>query len=267
MRPPFISRRRREGVSSAFNRLNSSTDGRRHGLSAGKVGHPAETVSSRSGSSCDSPTMIKNSFGRISNGRTVPPRRVSPKFHPNGGEAPRLVLLEGISAPRDPQARAAFAKRISLLLSLPEVLQPKQHGQHSFELAVEMDLVTAEPFQLFRIERFAERLVPHERATGDFLSALIEPGEHLAFEKPAQTLDVRSGWFFILLEFIGLDLEPVRPPALRILAQLRQRSFVGVVCARSQHVERAPRHSLIVVKVSDLLFGVDGSDPDGFANV
>src|SRR5271166_91826 len=150
---------------------------------------------------------------------------------------------------------------------LPEVLQPKQHGQHSFELAVEMDLVTAEPFQLFRIERFAERLVPHERATGDFLSALIEPGEHLAFEKPAQTLDVRSGWFFILLEFIGLDLEPVRPPALRILAQLRQRSFVGVVCARSQHVERAPRHSLIVVKVSDLLFGVDGSDPDGFANV
>ena len=32
--------------------------------------------------------------------------------------------------------------------SLPQVLEPQQHGQHPFELAVEMDLVAPEPLQL-----------------------------------------------------------------------------------------------------------------------
>jgi hypothetical protein len=31
---------------------------------------------------------------------------------------------------------------------LPQVLEPQQHGQHPFELAVEVDLVAAEPFEL-----------------------------------------------------------------------------------------------------------------------
>jgi len=42
---------------------------------------------------------------------------------------------------------------------VPQVLEPDQHGQHSFELAVEMALVAAEPFELVGIERLAERLL------------------------------------------------------------------------------------------------------------
>jgi hypothetical protein len=37
--------------------------------------------------------------------------------------------------------------------SLPQVLEAQQHGQHPLELAVEVDLVAAEPLQLVGIER------------------------------------------------------------------------------------------------------------------
>jgi hypothetical protein len=39
---------------------------------------------------------------------------------------------------------------------LPQFLEAQQHGEHPFELAVEMDLITAEPFQLVGVERLAE---------------------------------------------------------------------------------------------------------------
>jgi hypothetical protein len=39
---------------------------------------------------------------------------------------------------------------------LPQVLEAQQHGEHLFELAVEMDLIAAEPFQLVCVERLAE---------------------------------------------------------------------------------------------------------------
>ena len=46
---------------------------------------------------------------------------------------------------------------------LPEILQAQQHGQHPFELSIEMDLVAAEPLQLVGVEQLAERLLPDER--------------------------------------------------------------------------------------------------------
>jgi hypothetical protein len=43
---------------------------------------------------------------------------------------------------------------------LPQVLEAQQHGEHPFELAVEMDLITAEPFQ-----RLAECLITDKGST------------------------------------------------------------------------------------------------------
>jgi hypothetical protein len=40
--------------------------------------------------------------------------------------------------------------------SLPQVLEAQQHDEHPFELATEMDLIAAEPFQLVCVERLAE---------------------------------------------------------------------------------------------------------------
>jgi hypothetical protein len=39
---------------------------------------------------------------------------------------------------------------------LPQVLQAQQHGEHAFELAVEMDLIASKPLQLVRAERLAD---------------------------------------------------------------------------------------------------------------
>ena len=47
---------------------------------------------------------------------------------------------------------------------LPQVLEAQQHGQHPFELAVEMDLVAAESFQLVGVKRLTERLLADRRA-------------------------------------------------------------------------------------------------------
>jgi hypothetical protein len=46
---------------------------------------------------------------------------------------------------------------------LPQVLEPQQHGQHPFELAVETDLVAAEPFELVRVERLAKGMLTDRR--------------------------------------------------------------------------------------------------------
>ena len=42
---------------------------------------------------------------------------------------------------------------------LPHVLQAQQHGQGPFELAIEMDFVAAQPFELVRVEGLAECLL------------------------------------------------------------------------------------------------------------
>lgn len=47
-----------------------------------------------------------------------------------------------------------------------QVLEPQQHSEHPFELAVEMDLVAAKPLQLVRVERLTERLLADQRPMG-----------------------------------------------------------------------------------------------------
>jgi hypothetical protein len=51
---------------------------------------------------------------------------------------------------------------------LPQVFEAQQHGQHPFELSVEVDLVAAEPLQLVGVERLTERLLAYERPVGQF---------------------------------------------------------------------------------------------------
>ena len=63
-----------------------------------------------------------------------------------------------------PSQQAAYYRRLlpngsALDRSLPQVLEPEQHGQHAFELAIEMDLVATEPLQLGGVQRFAEGLL------------------------------------------------------------------------------------------------------------
>ena len=47
--------------------------------------------------------------------------------------------------------------------------------EHSFKLAVEMDLVAAKSLQLVRIECLAERLLANQRPVRQFLLPVIEP--------------------------------------------------------------------------------------------
>src|SRR4051812_40713895 len=61
---------------------------------------------------------------------------------------------------------------------LPQVLEAEQHGQHSFELAVKMDLVAAQLLQPVGIERLAEGLLADRRTVGELLLAALVPGQH-----------------------------------------------------------------------------------------
>ena len=53
--------------------------------------------------------------------------------------------------------------------ALPQVFEPKQHGQRAFELAVQMNLVSSEPFQFVGVERLTERLLADQGPVGQFL--------------------------------------------------------------------------------------------------
>jgi hypothetical protein len=54
-------------------------------------------------------------------------------------------------------------------LGEPLVLEAQQHGEQAFELAVEMDLIAAEPFQLVGVERLAECLLADQGPVRQFL--------------------------------------------------------------------------------------------------
>ena len=64
---------------------------------------------------------------------------------------------------------------------LPQVLEAQQHGQHPFELAVEMDLKSTEPFQLTGVQRLLHLKRGHlpegpprvAAAAGHFRAAII----------------------------------------------------------------------------------------------
>jgi hypothetical protein len=66
--------------------------------------------------------------------------------------------------------------------TLPQVLEPQQHGEHPFELAVEMDLVAAKPFQFVGVEGFAERLLADQWPVYQFFPPRLEPRQHFAFD-------------------------------------------------------------------------------------
>ena len=88
------------------------------------------------------------------------------------GDTVHLALPHTIPASKDPRIRLGFLPNGSALDGSPsQVLEPQQHGEHSFELAVEMDLVASKPLQLVRIERLAERLLADQRPVGQFLLA------------------------------------------------------------------------------------------------
>jgi hypothetical protein len=57
----------------------------------------------------------------------------------------------------------------------PQVLESKQHREHPFEFAVEMDLVPTQPLQLFRLEGVAE--CPLTMCYGMVLAIQAEAGE------------------------------------------------------------------------------------------
>src|SRR5208282_344866 len=82
----------------------------------------------------------------------------------------------------------------------PQVLEAQQHGQHPFELSVEVDLVATEPLQLVGVERLTERLLADERSVGQFLLARLEPRQHLALQKATQSLGVGGELFLVLFQ-------------------------------------------------------------------
>jgi hypothetical protein len=79
-----------------------------------------------------------------------------------------------------------------------------------------VDLVAAEPLKLVGVERFAKRLLADQGMIGDLSSTVLEPRQDLALDEASQSVDVSCGGFFVLLEFMGLKLERIGPPLLRI---------------------------------------------------
>jgi hypothetical protein len=74
---------------------------------------------------------------------------------------------------------------------LPQVLEARQHGQHPFELAVEMDLISAELFQLAGVQRLAECLLADQECS--------------RFEEAAQAIGVGSGGRLVLLQLVSVS--------------------------------------------------------------
>src|SRR5208337_1804709 len=110
-----------------------------------------------------------------------------------GGGPPRGELLKGGEPPG--VLRNGSADDRPLL----KVLQAQQDRQRPFEFVVEMYLVAAEPLSLSGIE-LTERLLADERPVGQFLLARLEPRQHLALEKAAQSLGVGGERFLVLFQ-------------------------------------------------------------------
>ena len=147
--------------------------------------------------------------------------------------------------------------------STSQVFEPQQHSEHSFELAVEMDLVTSKPLQFVSVERLAECLLTDQRPVGQFLLPVLEPRQHLAFEEAAQALDIGGGWLFAFSKFVWIAGERVCPPSLRMLTQCRQGGLVGVVSLGTKQFESIAGHGLIRCHVGHILLGIRHRGPYG----
>jgi hypothetical protein len=100
---------------------------------------------------------------------------------------------------------------------LSQVLEAQQHRQHPFELAVEVDLVAAEPLKPVGVERLSKRLLPDQRAGGQFVVPVILPPLHLTFEEASQALNVGGSGLLTLLQFVrtaGQFIGPLSPHVL-----------------------------------------------------
>jgi hypothetical protein len=71
-------------------------------------------------------------------------RVLTRKNHPDPGEPPRLARPHTIPTRKDPRMRLGFLPNGSALNGgASQVLKPQQHGEHPFELAVEMHLAVS----------------------------------------------------------------------------------------------------------------------------
>ena len=61
-----------------------------------------------------------------------------------------------------------------------------------------MDLIATEPFQLVRIQRLAKGLLADQGPVREFVLAVLEPRQQLAFKEAAQALDIGGGGFLTI---------------------------------------------------------------------
>jgi hypothetical protein len=71
-------------------------------------------------------------------------------------------------------SESAILRNGSALDNLPpQVLEAEQHGEHTLKLAIEVHLITPEPFQFVGVERLAERLLANQRPGCEFLLPIL----------------------------------------------------------------------------------------------
>ena len=100
---------------------------------------------------------------------------VTQKSRLDVGNASRRARRTGCPPGSTRASRPFLPNRSDHNGALPQVFQPQQHGQHAFELAVEMDLVAAKPLQLVRVESLTECLFADQGPVRQFLLAVLEP--------------------------------------------------------------------------------------------
>jgi hypothetical protein len=81
-----------------------------------------------------------------------------------------------------------------------------------------MDLVAAEPLKPVGVERLSKRLLPDQRADGQFIVPVIVPRLHLTFEEATQALDVGGSGLLTLPQFVRTAGQFIGPPSPQVLA-------------------------------------------------
>jgi len=157
-----------------------------------------------------------------------------PKASGISRQPPRLE-----SAQADPR-RSILRNGSPLNCPLPQALEARQHGEHALELAVEMDLIAPELFQVVGVEGLTERLFVDERPVRQFLLPGLELRQDLGFQNAAQATGVGGGGRLLRLQFAGIARQHIRPPLRHILTeQRRPRGLVGIVALGAEQVEGA----------------------------
>src|SRR5262249_27661544 len=100
-----------------------------------------------------------------------------------------------------------------------QLLELEQHREHTFELSIEMDLVTGEAFEPIRIDCFAKCLLPDQRPIVEFLAPLLVPGQDLILEEALQARGVGAVVRLLLVIVLWRPAELLLPPRPGIVAQ------------------------------------------------